>query len=65
MEVEALAAGTYRVQQSVGLSSGQHEMDVVGGLFQGLKQGVAGCLGEHMGLIEDEDPLRPTGRGHG
>ena len=44
MEVETLAARADGVQQPVGLGGGQHEVDVIGGFFEGLEQCVAGRL---------------------
>ena len=61
VEVEPLAPAADRVEQLVGLGGGQHEHDMVGWLFQRLEQGVARRPGEHVGLVEDVDPLRPTG----
>jgi hypothetical protein len=65
VEVETLTAGPDGVEELVGLGGGEHKMDVVGGLLEGLEEGVARRLGEHVGLVEDEHPFGPGVGGHG
>jgi hypothetical protein len=54
-QVELQAAAQHRGQHLVGVGGGQHELQVVGRLFQRLEQGVEGVLGELVRLVDHED----------
>ena len=65
MEIEPLAAASYRVEQLVRLGCGQHEDHVGGRFLQRLQEGIAGGPRQHVGLVEDVYTMRSGGRGHG
>ena len=60
-EIVSLAAGQNRDRQLVGLRRGKNEDDIGRGLFQGLEQGVEGCVGEHVDFVDDKYTEAPLG----
>ena len=63
VEGEVLAARADGLGDVFGLGGGHHEDDVVGGLLEGLEEGVEGGVGDLMGLVQDVDLVAVTGWG--
>ncbi len=61
VEGEVLAAGADGLGDVFGLGGGHHEDDVVGGLLEGLEQGVEGGVGDLVGFVEDVDLVLVAG----
>jgi hypothetical protein len=54
-QVELQAAAQHRGQHLLGVGGGQHELQVLGRLFQRLQQGIEGVLGQLVRLVDHED----------
>ncbi len=52
-EVEPLTTGYDGAGETMGLGGGQNEYDVRGRLLKGFEEGVGGCVGEHVGFVQD------------
>ena len=61
-EIATLAATEHCRQNPLGLGSRENEFHMGRGLFQRLQQRIEGIPGEHVDLVEDEDPVTPLGR---
>ncbi len=61
-QVELKTAAEHRRQHLFGVGGGQHELQVLGRLFQRLEQGVEGVLGELVRLV-DHEHLEPSDGG--
>ena len=61
-KAEVLAARADGLRNVLGLRGGQHEDDVVGGLFQSFEQGVESGVGDLVGFVENVDLEAVAGR---
>ncbi len=61
-EIETLAATQDGARNLVGFGGGEEEKDPRGRFLENLQQGVEGPLGEHVDLVDDEDPAAAFAR---
>ena len=61
VEAEVLAARADGLRNALGLGGGHHEDDPVGRLFEGLEDGVEGCVGDLVGFVEEVDLVAVAG----